>query len=420
MDAPTILIVSLPAKTFLGLDLVSFTSSPNFHGITKVPPGLHFLYTGTDASLSIRHGRWLHIVPSTPPQVLQWDPATETLDLLDPNCAPARSAINSLSSRGLVDYTALQDATSDLASRDASANSPAPDAETGDERADSTDWPSLISHISPHLLTRVLSTNWAISSISSAPSDTESIPGLSHLEASNALHQSPLNLVPVNLKQTWADADIGRTRTDRARDRSWYLSHLVDTVTLAGKDKAVGAREILGEVQFCFLMVLTLANYSCLEQWKRLLSVLLTCQAALDEVQGYFVEVVRVLAMQVRHFDDVEGGMFEMREEGGSAWLRSVWGRLRAVVEDAFSRGEDEAEGKGKGKGTSKVGEQGLKKEVENLQKLFEDKYGWTSEKDVLRRGMLELEDGERIEVSMAGVDEDEETGEYAPVIVDT
>merc|ERR1711939_102481 len=86
--------------------------------------------------------------------------------------------------------------------------------------------------------------------------------------------------------------------------------------------KAVGAREILGEVQFCFLMVLTLANYSCLEQWKRLLSVLLTCQAALDEVQGYFVEVVKVLAMQVRHFDDVEGGMFEMRDEGGSAWLR--------------------------------------------------------------------------------------------------
>ncbi|KAK5458457.1 hypothetical protein LTS15_004539 [Exophiala xenobiotica] len=421
MDATTILIVSLPPKTFIGLDLVSFTSSPKFHGITKVPPGLHFLYTGTDASLSIRHGRWLHVVPSTTqPLVLQWDAATETLDLLDPNCPPARSAINSLLSRGLVDYTALQDATSDLASRDASAaNSPTHDAETGDdERADSTDWPSLISHISRPLLTRVLSTDWAISSISSAPSDTESIPGLSHLEASKALHQSPLNLVPVNLKQTWSDADIGRTRTDRARDRSWYLSHLIDTVTPAGKDKAVGAREILGEVQFCFLMILTLANYSCLEQWKRLLNVLLTCQAALDEVQGFFVEVVRVLAMQVRHFDDVEGGMFEMRDEGGSAWLRSVWGRFRGVVEDAFSKGKDETEGKETG--TSKVGEQGLMKEVENLQRLFEEKYGWTSEKDVLRRGMLELEDGERIEVSMAGVDEDEETGEYAPLIVDT
>jgi len=32
----------------------------------------------------------------------------------------------------------------------------------------------------------------------------------------------------------------------------------------------------------------------------------------------------------------------------------------------------------------------------------------------------LELEDGERIEVSMQGVDEDEEKGEYAPLIVDT
>jgi len=61
-----------------------------------------------------------------------------------------------------------------------------------------------------------------------------------------------------------------------------------------------------------------------------------------------------------------------------------------------------------------------LKKEVSTLQKLFEDRYGWPSERDVLRRGMLELEDGERVEVTMPGVDEDEETGEYAPLVVET
>jgi len=51
---------------------------------------------------------------------------------------------------------------------------------------------------------------------------------------------------------------------------------------------------------------------------------------------------------------------------------------------------------------------------------MLEEKYGWQNEKDILRRGMVELEDGERVELSMKGVDEDEETGEYAPVVVDT
>ena len=32
---------------------------------------------------------------------------------------------------------------------------------------------------------------------------------------------------------------------------------------------------------------------------------------------------------------------------------------------------------------------------------------------------MLELEDGEQIEVQISGADEEDETGEYAPVVVD-
>ncbi|KIW17178.1 hypothetical protein PV08_04369 [Exophiala spinifera] len=419
MDSPTILILSLPPKTFIGLDLLSFTSAPNFHGVSNVTPGLHFVYSGTDASLSIRHGRWVNITSQSQTQVLQWSAATESLDLLDPTCAPARSAINTISSQGLVDYSALQDATSDLSSHEASNSqahrSATGDDDRGDERGESTDWRSMIFHVSPSLLTRILSPAWAVSSISSAPSDTETIPGLSHLEASDAFHQSPLNLLPVDLKQTWADEDIGRTRTDRARDRSWYLGHLIQSVTPPGSDRAVGAKQVIGELQFCFLMVLTLANYSCLEQWKRLLSVIFSCQSSLREAEAFFVEVLKVFRRQVAHIDDVEGGLFEMRDEGGSAWLRKTWGRFRATVDEVLTTNEQD-----KGQPDSSREEAALKKEVEQVQTLFEQKYGWASEKDILRRGMLELEDGERIEVSMLGADEDEETGEYAPVVVDT
>jgi A1 cistron-splicing factor AAR2 len=33
---------------------------------------------------------------------------------------------------------------------------------------------------------------------------------------------------------------------------------------------------------------------------------------------------------------------------------------------------------------------------------------------------MVELEDGERVELSMTGADEDEERGEFAPQVVET
>lgn len=443
----SLIFLNLPPKTFIGFDLISFNSSAQFQGITNIPYGLHFLYSGTDASLSIRQGRWLNLTERHECQIVQWDADSESLDLLDEGTETAQNVISLTrgSRRGLLDYDALQAATNDLAAKQGrsagggrgglttSAN--AQEGEEGEEQgeeeeddddddneADQSTWTDLTSHISPSLLTRILTREWITTSVSSAPSDTETIPGLSHLEASDALHQHPLQLVPIDLKQTWAAGDVGRVRTDHARDRSWYLSTLVDaasrsadttsTSSSAGQaqvkneEKSLGAKHLLGELQFCFIMVLTLANYSCLEQWKRLLGVFFTCHDALRDVEAYFVQMVRVLHEQMRRVEDVEGGLFELRDELASAWLRSNWARFRANVDEVF--------GNGKGDGTE------LKKEVEALQGFFEDRYGWASEKDRLRRGMLDLEDGERVEVSMDGADEDEETGEYAPVVVET
>lgn len=414
----SLIFLNLPPKTFIGIDLLSFNSSPHFQGISNIPPGLHFLYSGTDASLSIRTGRWLNLsAQETKQRVLQWNTETENLDLLDDDDGADDATVSSSGNRGLVDYAALADATSDLAEKEARESRSADrlgidQDEDNNEEEDNEDatqspsaaWSSLSRHISPAALSRILSPSWTVSSISSAPTDTESIPGLSHLEAENVLHQLPLNLLPVDLKQTWSEGDIGRVRTERARDRSWYLSSLIDSASPGAKDKTVGARQVLGEVQFCFLMVLTLANYSCLEQWKRLLTVFFTSRNALTEVEGYFVQMVKVLAEQMRHVDDLDGGMFELRDEAGSAWLRSMWAKFRASVEDEFEESEATE----------------LKTAVQGLQSFFEGKYGWLNKQNTLRRGMLELEDGERIEVSMDGVDEDEETGEYAPVVVDT
>ena len=163
-----------------------------------------------------------------------------------------------------------------------------------------------------------------------------------------------------------------------------------------------GAKEILGELQFCFTGVLMLMNWSCLEGWKRILAVLFTCKEALGEVEGYFVEVLKLLRLQMEHMDDVEGGLFDLSDEVGSRWLRRLVEGVRGNVEERCEVGSE------------------LRGQMEAFERFVMERYGWDSGRDVLRRGVVELEDGESVEVSLDGADEDDERGEYAPVVVET
>lgn len=385
----TLLFLACPPKTFLGIDLISFNTSPNFHGIKDVPAGIHFLYCGTDASLAIRHGLWLNL--TTGVHIFQWHTQEENFSAVpagDDIALRAASTLPAIHEKGLVDYAALLDATESRQSQTPSSPS---------------DWPLLTSHTTLKTLTRIFGTTHSISSISSAPQDSEHIPGLEASEVAATFadkHETPLNFLPINLKQTWPSAAVGRDRTDAARDRSWYLGHLMETVLPLPHERGKAAREIVGELQLCFLMVLTLANYSCLEQWKRILGVLLTCRKAVEEVEGFFVEVLQILRLQLRHCEDVEGGLFEFGEQGGGSWLRGLLRGFKITVEE--------------------VGSESLVEEMSEIEDLMREVYGWEVESAMLRRGVVELEDGERAELSMEGADEEDEMGEYAPVYVET
>jgi A1 cistron-splicing factor AAR2 len=78
----SILLLNLPPKALAGIDLLSFTASPRFHGIKNVPPGLHFVFAASDTTLSVRNGAWLYVSPGQgSPQVFvkKWDESTEDL-----------------------------------------------------------------------------------------------------------------------------------------------------------------------------------------------------------------------------------------------------------------------------------------------------------------------------------------------------
>ena len=222
-----------------------------------------------------------------------------------------------------------------------------------------------------------------------------------------------LRFLPVNLKQTWREGAIGRERTEAAQDRSWALGDLVERFCQGraqgqqdaeGDDggEGDGEWEVVGELQVTFLMVLTLANYSCLEQWKRLLGLVLTCKAAVGEREAFYVKVVKLLRLQLQHCGDVDGGLFDLSDDGG-ALLKGLLKQFRRAVDEVYKEGEST-----------------VKDELEELEGFLRTQHGWELSDSYVRRGMLELEDGEQVEMEINDLEGEDERGEYAPIIVDT
>ena len=375
--SPAILLLGIPPSILCGIDLLSFTTSPNFHGIKDLPPGFHFLFTSETSSLSIRDGFWFHVPDTTsqsdPLIVYKWDPKQGCLTAVE-YPETYQSTLSELWERGLSPYRQSADK----------------------ESTESGDWHGLTTHIKPSVLDFLTqSKGWNATSASCAKEDVDHIPGLSDEEAGVA-HE--LGVLGINLKKTWPENAVGRERTDAALDRSYALADIVKR--RQGEDGEWGD-VILGQMEACFVMVLTISNYSCLEEWKRCLELILTCVSAVRLREKFFTDVIALLNRQMRRCEDVEGGLFDLSDAGGllKLWLKGFRRNIDRVF--APSEGED------------------LKEEMRELESTLKEMYGWELSDDFVRKGTLQLEDGETIEMEVSGMDEEDESGEYAPVVVD-
>jgi A1 cistron-splicing factor AAR2 len=463
---PTLLTPHLPPKTLVGIDLITFTSTPNFHGIRDIPSGWHFVYTGTTAGLSLRLGGWFYIDRngnSTETEigkgilVWRWNDNTEALEPLRSHQMGEglryRANIGSAwGTGGLWRYRSRVPSAAIKADAGASQRS---GGDTGagrggnrgldeeEEEEGRREWTALTNRLSPQLLSRITGeptldwegrARWLVTSGSTAHQDDDDIPGIdtnpdskptddgvSSVEGQGRLEdytERQFSFLPVDLKRTWREGAIGRERTEAARDRSWALGEIIHRVsssssphseiTSDGGDKkdinALGEAQILGELQFTFLMGLTLMNYSCLQQWKRLLGLILTCRSAITARAPFMAEVLRLLLTQLKRADDVEGGLFDqLGNEGGAEgaeFLRRLLKGFRTAMYEVLEDG----------------GESPVKREFGKLEEWVRRELDWELDRDaVLRKGMVQLEDGEEVELEM--VDHEEE--EYAPVVVE-
>lgn len=454
--SPTLLLPHLPPKTLVGVDLITFTSTANFHGIKDLPSGWHFLYTGTTESLSLRSGAWFHVgglsaagegsadtalIPtrdrSPGPEIYiwKWNPDTESLVSLKGDSDTDRQEtmrykanLSALwQSGGLFRYRSR--VTPSMLSNQSGSMQAQPAQMEDDEEAEESgikDWRQLTDHISPRLLSRIIGhpevdadnhPRWSVTSASTAHRDADHIPGLNQptdgadgARATGVEQEREFGFLPIELKRTWREGAIGRERTVAAQDRSWALSDLIIryTTAVSNDDKTVyderGESQILGELQFTFLMVLTMMNFSCLQQWKRLLELVLTCRTAIVDREAFMGEFVCLLLKQLQRCDDVEGGLFEIDGDEGGAFLRTLLTTLRRSVDQVVEAGTQSS----------------VKTELEKLEVWVKEEYDWELKREsIVRRGMIQLEDGEEVDIDMDDNDADEETGEYAPVVVD-
>ncbi|PYH47560.1 AAR2 splicing factor family protein [Aspergillus saccharolyticus JOP 1030-1] len=479
---PTILLPHLPPKTLVGIDLITFTSTANFHGIRDLPRGWHFLYTGTTESLSLRCGSWFYVGdldaaaaagtlthPTTTMDnnalvsqrqkqsqhsgqdnviVWKWDAKSETLAPLSADSdADKQEAMRQKANLGAIYHRGglfryrsrvteamlamqQQQRGAGSAVRLLGDNGDGAEDEEEDEQDGRRDWLGLTDRITPSVLDRIVGVpvvdvdgrpRWMVTSASTALRDSDAIPGLTvkegveqevdeeAIERVTGEKEPEFSFVPVDLKRTWREGAIGRERTEAAQDRSWALGDLIkrvagssDIETDQGRER-IGEGQLLGELQFSFLMILTLMNYSCLQQWKRLLELILTCRSAIRDRETFMSDLLRLLLLQLRRCDDVEGGLFDLDGDEGGAFLRKLLMKFRKSLYEVVEGTESQ-----------------VKTEFEKLEAFVKEEFDWELNRDViLRRGMVQLEDGEQVELEVEGDNEDEELGEYAPMVVD-
>ncbi len=380
-----VLLLDLPPGILCGIDLLSFTTTAQFQGFRNVPPGWHFVFTSETTSLSIRDGFWFHVpgssTHSTPLIVRKWDASAGAL-LPYPHPDSLRVQLPILWEKNLSPYR-------QSAGKEAKA-------ETGE-------WAQLTEHVTPRLLGHLTqNADWKITSASCAKEDSDDIPGLTAEDVGE--EERELGVLGIDLKRTWRDGAIGRERTEAALDSSWALSDMVERWQPRDpREKEEWGNAVLGQMEACFLMILTVANYSCLEEWKRCVGLVLTCKRAVRERQEWFGTFLVLLRRQMERCEDVEGGLFDLSDEGG-AFLKRLMKGFRMTLGQVFGEAEGED----------------VKEQMEALEAFMKGEYGWhLGDEFVVRRGMLELEDGEQVEMEVEDMDGEDERGEYAPVIVD-
>lgn len=394
----TILILNLPPASHVGLDFVSFSATSTFRGVKLVPPGLHHIWVSPAPLLFLRHSFWIECIPGSI-HVFSYSSETESLvpegDLPPADVLTAKASINAeLWNRGLYAYRQR-------------------DAATGVETHSDAVWRDFVQHVDAAVLRRVYGgERWSADTASMSAADNDDaenemllravqiprggvmVGGTDGVEEEKEEEAVPkehvLEFAQIDLKRTWPPDAVGRQRTTWAKDYSWRLEETLRMLESPGA--------LLGQWEVACVLASLVANYSAGRFWMMVSRLVLGCREAVKSRAGFFCECIEVLKTALV--------LVDKGEDGG--WLQPELPTLEKLLRQFGDTLRQES-----------VDGEVLDK-FKELEKWARSKFDWILDnRNVVRRGMMQTEDGDMVELELEGAEEEDETGEYAPVIVE-
>lgn len=290
----TVLCLDVPPGTEFGIDLRAYDVGPRFEGVKMVPPApaVHLVTWGNELSCC----GTFHVLHATDVVILRWDTRTEALS---PMVATAEE---------------LERLTSAVRNMEHDASlAPYP-------LAIAEQWRGLTSHLSESVLRRARippGTPTEPGGIDDAELEREierirkrgeplaqgptARPAARPAEpsaggAEDALLPRAAEFVALDPRRS----GVGLSGAALSRfhlDRSEWLEKLLATEYSEGGGAAEAG--LLGELQLAFVLFLRLASLRALEQWKGLLHLLCSCEAALRSRPRLYCELLPILRAQL-------------------------------------------------------------------------------------------------------------------------
>ncbi|KAF2964654.1 hypothetical protein GQX73_g8924 [Xylaria multiplex] len=392
----------LPANFTIGCDTTSFNSAQSFPGFRDIPPGIHLIWVAPFESTSSRSGYWICTSESSGAQlrrvhVKQWDKYNEVLR--DPtNQAEENERLEQLVAH-LSPYHLRAADTESLHKLAPSQEGDNPSGLLGDQNI----WYQLTFAIQPNLLSRVVGQSqntWHVTTTDSVAGDT-GLAEEAQLYASGTSHLQftfPIDARLINPEST------GQERTRQALDPTGWI---IDKLEGANGDYCPG--DLLGEFQFAFLVGMHLGNFSCLEQWFFLATRLIFRSYSLTiERPEQARNLIQTFHAQLLYNDRyLEGDVLELMPEHARK-LQLALTTYKNRLSEKLSALRD----------LCTPGQHAVGMAFKSLESWLL-RLGWDLRGEYVRSGNVMLEDGEMIQAELSDFEEEDERGEFAPLVVE-
>ncbi|KZZ93369.1 AAR2 domain containing protein [Moelleriella libera RCEF 2490] len=397
-----VLIHDLPEVFHVGYDAASFTAQ-RFTCLKDIPAGPHFLWVAHPSGVAARAGVWLLADGTRPPRthVLTWDQDHELLR-------------GGASRPGSLDDG--REISVDISGRPA-PHSQLSDASKARDRLSASEfqanldtWRQLTSHVTRSVLDRVAGAQegdgWFVHTLDRAEGASQSRTQ-SQLERTILIDKTSQHELKFTISRStrlFRLEPIGPERTSEALDPTTYLLSYVQSAPSSFTDQ-----DLVGELQFSFVVGLLLGNDDCLDQWWFMVLKLVAKSYLLVQKQPLLSAALwRAVTAQIEFgMKWTDSTMFD-RTEHNCRELRISLIVYKRRVEEFLHADE----------GLVHADHLAVSATFSRLESTLAE-LGWDLSGDYLRKGKVTLEDGEEVELELSELEAEDERGEWAPAIVE-